>query len=124
MLLSIWGKLCQAYSAFGRILNLNLEILLRQEYLNGIWKCLRVNTYILTSLARRARWTTSTCRTLGKWETHCFVNAILRNFLKKIFITKGEKYSQFDQAHQAHQEVLGNLEGPKKKQYVTFQAFI
>ena len=25
-------------------------------------------------------------------------------------------YSQFDQAHQAHQQVLGNLEDPKRKQ--------
>lgn len=33
-------------------------------------------------------------------------------------------YLQFDQVHQAHQQVLGNLEGPKRKQYATLQAFI
>lgn len=78
------------------------------------WKCLRVNTYILTSLARRARWATSTSRTLGKQKTPHFVNAILINLLKKILITQGEKYSQSDQVHQAHQEVPGNLVGPTR----------
>lgn len=33
-------------------------------------------------------------------------------------------YSQFDQVHQAHQQVLGNLEGPKRKQYVILHTFL
>lgn len=31
-------------------------------------------------------------------------------------------YLQFDQVHQAHQQVLGNLEGPRRKQYAILQA--
>ena len=94
---------------------MNLEILFESGVFKWhTWKCLRVNTYILTSLARRARWATSTSRTLGKQKTPHFVNAILINLLKKILITQGEKYSQSDQVHQAHQEVPGNLEGPTR----------
>lgn len=33
-------------------------------------------------------------------------------------------YSQSDQVRQAHQQVLGNLEGPKREPYVTLQAFL
>lgn len=87
-LFSIWGELHQAYSAFGRILHLNLEILFEAGVFKWhTWKCLRVNTYILTSLARRTRWATSTSRTLGKQKTPHVVNAILINLLEKKYLS-------------------------------------
>lgn len=86
---------------------------------------LRVNTYILTSLARRASWTTSTGRTLRKWETHHFVQTTLINFWKKKKVSqRGRTHSQFDQVHQAPRQVLGSLEGPKRKQAVILQALV
>lgn len=60
-----------------------------------------------------------------EWEAHHFVKDMLIQFLRKKYLSQtGRMYSQFDQVRQAHQQVLGTLEGPKSKQYVIVQAFI
>lgn len=71
------GQLYQAYSALGRIFNINLD----GSKSTNRWqlKNLKVNTYIFTSFARRASGTTRTSRPLRKWETQHFTNNIFIN---------------------------------------------